>query len=177
MWHHQDQYASGFCGIRFGDLWAEYCDVWKLKTRRIAQDDEELQDWNQRDRNYNHRLKIQLPLYPTTRIIHTRIQQSSNPMNEHDKLPSNIHQGRFTRLFSPINVLTKQKRAMWRAMHKPKYLPMKIFSAQLTKLNNYLLLLTSSSASKKMASEERTKIILHAVTNVWAKKTIYRDGI
>ena len=42
------------------------------------------------------------------------------------------------RCFYPIKSIFKQKRAMCHAMCKPRDLPLNLFTAQLTELNNYL---------------------------------------
>ena len=73
--------------------------------------------------------------------------------------------------FIPFNALNNQKRAMRHAMRKPQDIPFKIFAARLTELNIYLPLLPGSSAAKKIYSEELKNILLHAVPNLWGKKT------
>ena len=65
--------------------------------------------------------------------------------------------------------------AMRRAMHKPRDLPFKRFTARLTELNNYLPLFPGSSAAKKTPPEDLNGIILHAVPNGWAKQA-YLQG-
>ena len=72
--------------------------------------------------------------------------------------------------FSRINALSKQKCAMLRVMCKLRDLPFKSFAKRLTELNNYLPLFTVSSYTNNTPPPEyNNKILLHAVTNGWAK--------
>ena len=60
---------------------------------------------------------------------------------------------------------------MRRAMSKPRKILFKRFSDRLTELNNYLPLFHGLRASKKIPPEELNKIILHTVTDGWAKQS------
>ena len=73
--------------------------------------------------------------------------------------------------FFPINALSKQKRAMRHAIRKPQNTTFKRFAESLTEMNNFLMLFTGLDDSKKMEMEELNKILLHAVTNGWTKKS------
>ena len=72
--------------------------------------------------------------------------------------------------FFTINALSKQKREMRRAMHKPQDIPFKCFSTRITELNNYLPLFLRYSTTKKIPPEELNEILLNAVPNGWAKQ-------
>ena len=56
--------------------------------------------------------------------------------------------------FLPVNSLSKQKRAMRRAIHKPRDIPSKCFVARLMELNNYLPIFPGYSAAKKILPED-----------------------
>ena len=60
--------------------------------------------------------------------------QDAGTKNTHLKFIQEVLVG----YFFPINALSKQKRAMRRAMRKPRDLPFKHFAARLMELNNYL---------------------------------------
>ena len=52
--------------------------------------------------------------------------------------------------FSPVNLLSKQKRAMRRGMEKPRYLKVRRYAAQLIDLNEYLDLFPGDKLSEKI---------------------------
>ena len=70
----------------------------------------------------------------------------------------------------PINVLSKHKRAIRPAMHKPHNMPFKRFTAGLMEIKKNLPLLPGEYISKKMHPEELNEILPHAVPNGWSKK-------
>ena len=74
-----------------------------------------------------------------------------------------------------INALSKQKRVLRHAMHKPQDLPFKIFFAWLKEDNIYLPLLFGSSVSKNIPFKGLNEILLHTIPNRWAKKA-YLQG-
>ena len=69
------------------------------------------------------------------------------------------------------NSLYKQKLLMRSAVYKPCCLPLKIFSSQLTDLNNYFPLLPGSSNANNMVLDKLNDILLHVVPNVWEKQS------
>ena len=76
----------------------------------------------------------------------------------------------------PIHALSKQEQAMRRAMRKPCDMIFKSFAAQLTEIKNFIPFFPGSDATNNITPEELNKILLHAVPNVWAKKSNYKYG-
>ena len=72
---------------------------------------------------------------------------------------------------SPINALSKMKRAMHNAMRKYWSLPFKHFAARLTEINNYLPLFTGSRKPNNMPPEELNEILIHNIPNVWENQS------
>ena len=60
---------------------------------------------------------------------------------------------------------------MRHVIRKPQKTTFKRFAESLTEMNNFLMLFTGLDDSKKMEMEELNKILLHAVTNGWTKKS------
>ena len=89
------------------------------------------------------------------------LAQYDSGNNNHLKL---IQEGLLDYFFR-TNALSKQKRAMRRAILKPQSMTFKRFEERLTEMNNFLPLFPGSDDSKKMEMEELNKILLHAVTN------------
>ena len=58
---------------------------------------------------------------------------------------------------------------MCRFMNKLRMLPIKISSAHIIELNNYLKSLPGSKNSSKMEGEYMNNIMLHDIPNGWAK--------
>ena len=93
-------------------------------------------------------------------INHLHTMLRGGKLQEFDELASNNNGTTNTHLkqiqedllgyFFPINALSKQNRAIHRGMSKPRALPMKIFAARLTELNNYFPLFPGSDNSRKM---------------------------
>ena len=97
--------------------------------------------------------------------------QYGGAANNHLKLIQEV----LLEYFFRINALSKQKRAMRRAMRKPQIMAFKRFAARLTEINNFLPLFPGSDASKKMEMENLNEILLHAVPNGWTKQS-YLQG-
>ena len=91
--------------------------------------------------------------YNVSRLSSERILSHRRSDWKHEQYTSKTNQGEFTQLLSPLNAINKQKRAMRRAMRKPRDLQFKRFAARLTELNNYFPLLLGSRAAKKMDPE------------------------
>ena len=72
--------------------------------------------------------------------------------------------------------LSKQKRAIRRAMRKPRDMSFNPFAARLTKINNFLPLLPESDHTENMPDEELNKILLRVVLNGWVKQS-YLQGL
>ena len=77
--------------------------------------------------------------------------------------------------FSPLNAVSKQKRAMRLTMQqniqKPHTVPFKRSVARLTDIKNYLSLFPGSNDSNNMDKAELNKILLHTVPNEWANNS------
>ena len=134
--HHQDQDAprSGVSHIWY--LCTKIPNVWKWQTRRVPTDDERLQDRYWRNGNHFHYRKDSIPAYDVTRGSSEIIWRHHNSSWQYNQWTPKTDQGVLNKLRFPLNVINKQKRAMRRAMRKPRYLQFKIFAAQLTELNN-----------------------------------------
>ena len=91
--------------------------------------------------------------------------------NNHLKL---IQEGLLEYFFT-INLLSNQKFATRRAIRKPQSMTFNRFAARLIEMNNFLPLFPGLDVSRKMEPEERNEILLHAVTNAWAKQS-YLQG-
>ena len=99
--------------------------------------------------------------------------QVGNTTNAHLKQIKEV----LLRYFFPINALNKKKRAMRRAMTKPRDLQFKRFAARLTELNNHLPLLPGSRVAKNMDPEELNNILLTPSPTLGHTNPTYRDGI
>ena len=74
-----------------------------------------------------------------------------------------------------MNVISKHKRAIRRAMHKPQGMHFKRFTAKLTEINNFIHLFPGSDATKNIPSEELNEILLHVVPRGYVKQS-YLQG-
>ena len=113
--------------------------------------------------------KNKLSTYSITWGITQQIWRTRKPEHWNKQCTLKVHTRGFTWVFPSINDLSKQKRAMRRAIRKSCEILFKTFAARLMKLNNYLPLFPGFSAPKKMPPEELNEILLHAVPNDWAK--------
>ena len=117
---------------------------------------------------------------PTGRINYLRTMLRGKILGGFDKLSlqgnttnnhlNHIVEGLLDEFF-PLHALSKQKRAMRRAMRKPRSMPFKLFYVQLTSINYFIPLFPGSDASKKMPPEELNEILLHAVSSGWSKQS------
>ena len=70
-----------------------------------------------------------------------------------------------------INTQPKQKRTIRQAIRKPRLLPLNIFFAVLTELNNYLHLFLGLSDAEKILPHELKDILLHDIPDSWSKQS------
>ena len=77
------------------------------------------------------------------------LELQGNTTNNHLKL---ITKGLLD-YFSPMNGLSKQKRAVRRAMRKPRDMSFQRFAAQLMGINNFLHIFPGSEPTKKMTAK------------------------
>ena len=71
--------------------------------------------------------------------------------------------------FPPVNVLSKQKRAMSRGMRKPRGLKVRWYVNNLIELNGYLAVLPEANTSDRIFMTELNKILLNSIPNLWIK--------
>ena len=163
VWHHQDQAVLESSSSRLRDIWDQDWYIWEWPTIIITLYHENFQGCYWRYKNYVSGRTKELSTYDVTWVSSKRIWWTSNSEQWNSKCTFEVYLGGFTWLFSLINALSKQKRAMRREMRKPQDLPFKRFEARLTELNNFLPLLPGSSGSKKISPEELNEIILRVV--------------
>ena len=67
--------------------------------------------------------------------------------------------------FPPVNVLSKQKRAMRRRMMKPHGLKVRFYAVHMIDLNEKLSVFPRENASEKICGTERNEILLNSIPN------------
>ena len=77
--------------------------------------------------------------------------------------------------FPPVNSLSKQNRAVCRAMKKPRGLKVRHYVACLVDLNEYLALFPGDNLSDKIGITKLNKFLLNIMPNSWYKKA-YLQG-
>ena len=69
-----------------------------------------------------------------------------------------------------MNVLSKQKRKIYRGMRKPRKLKVRRYAACLIYINDYLDAFPGSNTSDKIDKMEIDEIILNSIPNRWSKQ-------
>ena len=70
----------------------------------------------------------------------------------------------------PVNLLSKQKRAMRRCMKKPRRLKVRHYAARLIDLNEYLDSFPGAAMNNKIGFTELNEILLNSMPSIWSKQ-------
>ena len=73
-------------------------------------------------------------------------------------------------VFFPVNLLSKQKRAIRRCMKKPRSLKVRRYAAHLIDLNECLVSFPVATMDDKIGVTELNEIILNSTPNSWSKQ-------
>ena len=138
-------------------------------------------------RNYNIATNGTGTTTPSSWINYLRTMLCGQALREFDKIQSqyggatnnylNIIQEVLLEYFFTISVLSKQKRSMRGAMHKPRSMTFKRFVARLTEINNFQILFPVPNSSKKIEMEELNKILLMQCPIDGPRNPTYKVGI